>query len=183
MTRRRFLKYGAIGGAVAPASALGAGYLTGFLKVGGQQRPAWEKPDGTVDYSLVPQEIENKTLKVAQWYDYWSGSALTEFQDLIKEKYNVSVETTQEIYTSDQELFTWITEAGKKFDVIFPADFNVEQMVRAGLLYNMNKDWLTNYDYLFDWLKDPAKNPYAYPNGRDLYAVPYQWGTTGWVWP
>ena len=127
----------------------------------------------------MPQSVQDRTLRIAQWYDYWPGSVLTNFVDLIRNRYGVTIDISQEIYTSDQEVFTWITTAGKKFDLIFPADFNVEQMVRAGLLYNMNKDWLPNYGNLFPWLKDPAQNRYAYPNGRDLYAVPYQWGTTG----
>jgi len=179
VTRRRFLKYAVVGGAVAAAAGLGAYVWLSPRRSPGL--PAYFVTPTSVDYSKVPETIESPTLHVAQWYQYWPSSFLDGFKAHIQQKYGVSINIIQEIYTSNEELFTWITQLGKKFDVIFPTNYEVETMERAGLLLNMNPDWLPNYANLFSWVQytQPA-NSYARrsPSGH-LLAVPYQWGTSG----
>lgn len=180
VTRRHFLKWAVIGGVVAAAAGLG-GYAALNWGGGGSKPPSWLVNANTVDYSLVPDHIENSTLHVAQWYQYWPSSFLDGFVTHIRDKYGITVNVIQEIYTSNEELFTWITQAGKKFDVMFPSNYTVETMERAGLVLNMNLGWLPNYSNLFDWAKyTQASNTYARRTSTSaLLAVPYQWGTTG----
>ncbi|OGS47876.1 MAG: hypothetical protein A3K68_01290 [Euryarchaeota archaeon RBG_16_68_13] len=176
--RRKFLKYAAIGGAAAAVAGIGA---AAWLTWKPTALPDYMPGPNLVDYSKVPNRIESATLKVAQWYDYWPGSFISNFQDYIFGKYGVHVDVIVEIYTSNEELFTWVTTTGKRFDVMFPTNYTVETMERAGHILNMNPDWLPDYDNLFDWTK------YANPQNRystrqsdgTLLAVPYQWGTTG----
>ncbi len=180
VTRRRFMKWAVVGGIVAAAAGIG-GYAA--LHWGGNKPalPSYFVNANTVDYSMVPDHIEDPTLHVAQWYQYWPSSFLDGFKAHIQQAYGISVNIVQEIYTSNEELFTWITQSGKKFDVMFPSNYTVETMERAGLILNMNPGWLTNYGNLFDvWKYTAPQNVYARrsSSGAPL-AVPYQWGTTG----
>jgi len=180
VTRRHFMKWAIVGGVVAAAAGIG-GYA---LLRGGTNKPAlpaYFVNANTVDYGMVPDHIEDATLHVAQWYQYWPSSFLDGFKAHILSKYGASINIIQEIYTSNEELFTWITQSGKKFDVMFPSNYTVETMERAGLVLNMNPDWLPNYANLFDvWKYTTAQNSYARrASSSALLAVPYQWGTTG----
>jgi len=179
ISRRRFLKYAVVGGAVAAAAGVGAyAFLT---RPSGPTLPPYFINANTVDYDKVPARIESTTLHVAQWYQYWPPSFLDNFVAHIRDKYGVTINIVQEIYNSNEELFTWITQTGKKFDVMFPTNYTVETMERAGLILNLNPDWLPNYANLFDWTKyTQPENSYARrASTGDLLAVPYQWGTTG----
>ena len=192
MSRRRFLKWGLLAAGVTGAAALGGGILTGAIKIGGGSGlNSWETSKGVVDYSRVPQTIDTSTLRVAQWYDYWPGRFITNFEGYIRQKYNRTVDVVVDIYTSNEEVFTWITQSGRKYDVMFPTNYMAQIMDRAGLLVNVNEDWLPNLSNLADGVKTaangqtlgdfltPQGTPYAFRTNGARYCVPYQWGTTG----
>jgi spermidine/putrescine transport system substrate-binding protein len=192
LSRRRFLKLGLAAAGVAGVAAIGGGIATGLIKLGGGSGlHPWETSRGVVDYSRVPESISSNTLKIAQWYDYWPGRFLTNFKDYIQEKYGRTVELRVDIYTNNEELFTWITQSGRKYDLMFPTNYMAQIMDRAGLLVNVNEDWLPNLQNLADGTKTaangrtlgdfltPAGTPYAFRANGARYCAPYQWGTTG----
>ncbi len=145
-----------------------------------QDLPPWVSIPSVVDYSKVPAQIQSQTLRVAQWYQYWPPSFLDSFVAYIQQKYGVTISVIQEVYTGNEELFNWITQAGKRFDVMFPTDYMIEAMDRSGLLLNLNPDWLPNFTNLFPQFRYADANPYEYRGlAGALRAVPYQWGTTG----
>ncbi len=169
MNRRKFLKYSAYGALAAAAVAAGISYPTGLARFAQYGRKPWESEIGVVDYDLVPDYSgrvpgkantfnpsdfpeSKKTLIVAQWYDYWPGAVVGDFGKWMNEKWGISgisVEWTSNIYTANEELFTWVTQTGRKFDVMFPTNYTVETLEKAGQLVNMNKDWMPNYPNIF----------------------------------
>ena len=191
ISRRRFLKWGLLAAGLAGAAGIGGGILTGVIKLGGSDLNPWETSKGVVDYSRVPQTVDTGQLRVAQWYDYWPGRFITNFEAYIREKYGRTVDVVVDIYTNNEELFTWITQSGRKYDVMFPTNYMAQIMDRAGLLVNVNEDWLPNLSNLADGVKTaangqtlgdfltPQGTPYAFRAGGARYCVPYQWGTTG----
>jgi spermidine/putrescine-binding protein len=166
--RRTFIKYGVIGGLAAWGAYSGLVYGSGWnrwLEFG--QKP-WEVALGVVDYDRVAQhegsmdqngvpeiyrtDPQMRILNVAQWYDYWPGSVIRDFGTYMKERFNLdgcAARWTSNIYTSNEELFTWVTQTGRKFDVMVPTNYTVETMEKAGLVINLNKDWLPNYKCIF----------------------------------
>lgn len=135
------------------------------------------------DYSKVPREICATVLHIAQWYDYWPGSFIEAFKKYIRQKYGVSVEVKWPEYYSDEELFSWVSLGGQKFDIMFPSDYNAEILDRAGYVLNLNEDWLPNLRNLNPTHFNTQDRGLGYqrrsdPN-RSLRAVPYQWGTLG----
>ncbi len=185
--RRRFLKYAAVGGVAAAAGALGLGYLTGFIRIGGQSRPAWEIADGVVDYDRVPipERGSTLTLRIAQWFDYWQPKFLDDsdwsFRSYMQSTYGIDVHYLVDYFTSNEELFLWISPLQKKeYDVIFPSNYYVELLNNANWIYNLKKDWLPNMQHLDPrFVNVPADKPFdRRPNGEQV-SLPYFWGTTG----
>lgn len=194
-TRRRFVRLAAGAGIVAGIFGMGALSGLGIVHRQPEPPPPWEIAPGVVDYSLVPEgQLTGPTphiLKVAQWYDYWPGSFLTDFENYMAgPPYHMDVTVQPEIYTSNEELFEWITLGGKKYDVMFPTNHVVDNIKKAGFIYNLNPDWIPNFSNLWD---DFVRVPHHVdsadnldqrqdPNGLHFVSVPYFFGTTGIAW-
>ncbi len=196
ITRRGFLKWGVIGGVAAGVLGLGALSTLGYIRRPPAPPPPWEIAPGVVDYSKVPyQQLSGPTphvLKVAQWYDYWPGSFLTDFETYMQQRYGMNITVQVDIYTSNEELFEWITLGGKKYDVLFPTNHIVDNIKKGGFLYNLNLDWIPNYANMWsDFIKVPhhVDSPDNLdqrldpsPTGGQMLStvsVPYFFGTTG----
>ncbi len=209
MNRRRFMKLAVAGIGTVGAAAVGVGALTGRLPLpsfagsGGRCSPPKTftfQNRAFVDYSTVDKKVCDTTFRIAQWYDYWPGSFLENFKNYVRDKYGIAIDIVQDIYDSNEELLNWITLGGKKYDVMFPTNYMVELMDSLGLVYNLNLDWIPNYQDMFLEFRptDATRLPHQWrvidanadihgllpvPAGLNdrqyLRAVPYQWGTTG----
>jgi spermidine/putrescine transport system substrate-binding protein len=200
--RRRFLKYGAIATLAAAGAASGLlAYPVGLQRFAQYGKKPWETEIGVVDYSLVPDysgrvtgrpntfdpeefPANKKTLIIAQWYDYWPGIVVSDFGRWMREKRRIdgiTVEWTSNIYTANEELFTWVTQTGRKFDIMFPTNYTVETLEKAGQLVNLNLDWIPNYTSIFGkyvsnpnvpsvWEFDVGQNQRVAVNYEDLAA-------------
>src|SRR2546425_479865 len=194
VTRRRFVKV--IAGAGVVAGVLGLGALSGLRIVyrPPDPPPPWEIAPGVVDYTKVPErQLTGPTpniLKVAQWYDYWPGSFKTDFTNYMAQTYGLTVSVQQDTFTSNEELFEWITLGGKKYDVIFPTNHIVDNIKKSALIYNLNLAWIPNFANLWsDFIRVPHHvdspdnlDQRQDPNGLNYVSIPYFWGTTGIAW-
>ncbi len=161
----------------------------GTIKAPQETPPPWEIAPGIVDYSKVPEDLSGPTpnvLKVAQWYDYWPGSFITDFIDYMKAQYNKTVDVQVSIYTSNEDLFTWITLGRQQFDVFFPSNYVVDLMKHSNMVYTLNPDWIPNLQNLGPaFVGVPAGNPFdmrTYAGQSYYVSIPYFWGTTGVGW-
>ncbi len=179
ISRRSFLKYGAIGGLAAFGAASAYVYPSGWKRWIEYGQKPWELARGVVDYDLLkkyqygPSELgfendirnsppEARILNVAQWYDYWPGKVLLDFGVYMQKRWGlrgVQVSWTSNVYTANEELFTWVTQTGRRFDLMFPTNYNVEALEKAGHLVNLNKDWLPNYANIFGTVPPPGEIP------------------------
>ncbi len=209
ISRRTFLKWTAAAGVLAGVTGLGALSTLGYVYRPPSPPPAWAIAPGVIDYSIwesthssgqfPANQLDGPTpnvLKVAQWYDYWPGSFITDFVDYMKATYGLSVDVQVDIYTSNEELFEWITLGGKKYDVMFPTNHIVDTIKKGGFLYNLNLDWIRdglngflhpNFNNLWtDFIRVPhgVDSPDNLdqrqdPNGLHFVGIPYFFGTTG----
>ncbi len=168
ISRRNFLQWigaAGLGAAAEAAGAFGLAKLLGSSSVAPPVTPQpWELAQGVVDYGKlaesegppdalgVPQTYldhpAKRILHVAQWYDYWPSRVILDFSTYMGAVYGlggVQVEWASNVYTSNETLLGWILGAGKDLDVVFPTDYAVETLEKAGQIVNMNKDWLPNY--------------------------------------
>ncbi len=188
-TRRDFVKYTSGAGIAGALAGMGVLSALGIVKGPQEPVPPWEVAPGVVDYSLVPSlrdldRSQTYVLRTANWYDYWPGSFLLDFEAYMLGTYGLHVKAAGEwdSYTSNEELFNWITLGKRRYDVIFPSNYLVDLLKKADMIYTLNLDWLPNFQANIDseLISRPADNPYDRrgPNGP-FVSVPYFWGTTG----
>ena len=190
VSRRDFLRLTAAFGVTSALGGMGILSSLGYVKGPQEPRPEWENEPGVVDYSLVPALDDlvkpgPYVLRIAQWYDYWPGSFLQDFRSHMRDKYGLQVETTWDVYTSNEELFNWITLGKRRYDVIFPSNYLVDLLKKANMIYTLNEAWLPNLGDGFSnmmrgLVNVPSDNPYDRRGSNGPWvSVPYFWGTTG----
>ncbi len=114
-------------------------------------------------------------LRIAQWYESWPGSILQSFKKSVRSEFGVELEVQWDVYTSNDVLLDWMA-SGRTFDVVFPTQYTIEQLIGQGWLRPLDPDLLPNLENLFPeyldapWVRDDA--------GR-IYGAAYRAGNTG----
>lgn len=106
-------------------------------------------------------------LSVYNWDDYIDEEVLAAYEE------QYGVELIYDTYASNEDLLAKLQAGATGYDVIFPSDYMVNQMLELGLLAEINTSDLSNWSNI-----NPAfHNPPFDPNNG--HCIPYQWGTTG----
>ncbi len=114
-----------------------------------------------------PTEELADTLYVFNWADYIDESLLTQYE----EEYGVTI--VYDTYDSNEDLLAKLQAGATGYNVIFPSDYMVAQMIELGMLAPLDFDNIPNFANLYDANLDPAYDP------GNVYSVPYYWGDTG----
>ena len=104
---------------------------------------------------------------VYNWYDYIDEEIL----DAYEEEYGVEI--IYDTFASNEDLLAKLQAGATGYDVIFPSDYMVAQMIELGLLAEIDANSLPNFANIGAEFKDAPFDP-----GNE-HCVPYQWGTTG----
>lgn len=141
---------------VAAMAACGGG------PTGGPGAVATKAPAGeTGEVELAPQ------LSVYNWADYIDEQVLADYEA------EYGVEIIYDTYASNEDLLTKLQAGASGYDVIFPSDYMVSQMIELGLLAEIDAEAMPNFANIGDEFKNPPYDP------GNRYCVPYQWGMTG----
>ena len=140
------------------AVACGGG-PTGGPGAAATEAPAAEAGEGEVQ--LAPQ------LSVYNWADYIDEQVLADYT----ERYGVEI--IYDTYASNEDLLAKLQAGASGYDVIFPSDYMVAQMIELGLLAEVDAASLPNFVNIGQEFKDPPYDP------GNTHCVPYQWGMTG----
>ncbi len=105
-------------------------------------------------------------LNLYNWSEYIDPELLSAFTD----QYGVDV--IESFYESNEAMLAQI-QSGVSYDLIVPSDYMVGIMIQEGLLAELNKDAIPNYNNLDEKFRT---QPYD-PEGR--FSAAYQYGTTG----
>ena len=143
---------------VAAVAACGGG-PAGGPGAAATEAPVGETTDGEVD--LAPQ------LSVYNWADYIDEQILADYEA------EYGVEIIYDTYASNEDLLTKLQAGASGYDVIFPSDYMVSQMIELGLLTEIDAESMPNFANIGDEFKNPPYDP------GNRYCVPYQWGMTG----
>ncbi len=131
---------------------------------GGPGASATEAPaagTGEGEVQLAPQ------LSVYNWADYIDEQVLADYT----ERYGVEI--IYDTYASNEDLLAKLQAGASGYDVIFPSDYMVAQMIELGLLAEVDTASLPNFVNIGQEFKDPPYDP------GNAHCVPYQWGMTG----
>lgn len=108
-------------------------------------------------------------LHIRTWADYLSPAVVERFQ----RESGIVVEVDE--VSSYTEMIAPLLNGGKAYDVVFPGDFQVAELIGKGLLERIEADRLANFWNVDDVWRARAFDP------RNEYTVPHAWGTTAFV--
>jgi spermidine/putrescine-binding protein len=122
--------------------------------------------------SIEPQELEEGPQLAAQLSVYnWDDYIDEELLDAYEAEYGVDI--IYDTFASNEDLLAKLQAGATGFDVIFPSDYMVSQMLELGLLAEIDTNEMPNFANIGDDFRDPPFDP------GNAHCVPYQWGTTG----
>lgn len=108
-------------------------------------------------------------LYIFNWSDYINPDLIKEFEAANKCRIKYST------YDSNENMLTKIKSARESFDLVFPSGDHVNILRESGLLLELDKAKLSNYNNLDSHLLEIAS---SFDEGNK-YSIPYFWGLTG----
>jgi spermidine/putrescine-binding protein len=106
-------------------------------------------------------------LSVFNWEDYIDEQVLRDYE----ERYGVTI--VYDTFASNEDLLAKLQAGAAGYDVIFPSDYMVAQMIELGLLAEIDVASMPNFANIGEEFKDPPYDP------GNRFCTPYQWGMTG----
>ena len=118
--------------------------------------------------ALVFTGCGNKVvLNVFNWGEYIDESILDEFEK------QTGIAINYKTYDTNETLLAKLEAGGSSYDVVFPSDYAVSEMIRKDMLLPLDFENIPNFQYIDDRFKNMAYDP------ENKYSVPYTWGTIG----
>lgn len=106
-------------------------------------------------------------LSVYNWADYIDEAVITKYEE------EHGVDIIYDTFASNEDLLAKLQAGATGYDVIFPSDYMVAQMIELGMLAEIDHNSIPNLKNI-----DPFNLDAPYDPGNK-HCVPYQWGTTG----
>ena len=106
-------------------------------------------------------------LSVYNWADYIDEQVLADYEE------EFGVEIIYDTYASNEDLLAKLQAGAEGYDVIFPSDYMVGQMIALDLLAEIDISELANIGNMDPQFMNAPFDP------DNKHCVPYQWGTTG----
>lgn len=161
MRRRIWLLTGLLALALIAAQCGGAAPAT-------EAPPPTEAPPATEAAPETAGQPELAAeLYVFNWADYIDEELLTMYQE------ETGVKIVYDTFDSNEDLLAKLQAGATGYDVIFPSDYMVAQMIDLGLLAELDLNNIPNFEHVAEFNKNPAYDP------GNRYSMPYFWGTTG----
>jgi spermidine/putrescine-binding protein len=162
-----FLALAACGGGPAGGPDAGSGDdSSGDTSGDGSGDTDTGSDDGSSDDSADDGSGLASELSVYNWADYIDEELLTAYEA----EYGVTV--IYDTYASNEDLLAKLQAGATGYDVIFPSDYMVSQMIELDMLADMDLGQVPNFANIADQFKNAPFDP------NNAHCVPYQWGTT-----
>ena len=139
------------------------------------------------DYTLVIYNWEDYIFEGTDEYgNIESPSTVDQFQEYYYEKYGKTVYVNYETFSTTEDMYNQIKAGSISPDLICPSDYMIQKMEKEGMLESFDYDVttgeygekLSNFsEYGSPYIKDLFKR-----EGFSTYAVPYFWGTMGYLY-
>lgn len=141
-------------------------------------------------------ETTGLVLRVYNWQDYIDEgldddgnvigkSVMEEWQDWYYKTYNQKVEVVYDTFETNEVMMNTLKTGKTTYDLICPSEYTIQKMIKLDMLeeydYDLKDEFgnlvLENYSYVSPYLKELFGG-----KGWDKYAVPYMWGTMGFIY-
>lgn len=118
--------------------------------------------------SVLPGCGQSKVvLNVFNWGEYIDKELLTKFEE------ETGIKVNYELYDTNESMLAKLETGGTQYDVIFPSDYVIQEMINKGMLAKINFNNIPNFQNIDDRFKNLNYDP------KNEYSVPYFWGTLG----
>ncbi|MCF0167941.1 MAG: extracellular solute-binding protein, partial [Bacteroidales bacterium] len=124
-------------------------------------------------------------LKIYNWSDYIDEDLIEEFEEWYEEQTGEPVHIVYQLFDINEVMLAKIERGFADFDLACPSDYIIERMIAHDLVLPIDKDFGDTPNYLgnvspymnnlLSKVEGNGKNP-------NDYAVPYMWGTTGFLY-
>ena len=121
-----------------------------------------EEPEESSDGPQLASE-----LSVYNWADYIDEELVAAYEE------EFGVKVIYDTYASNEDLLAKLQAGATGYDVIFPSDYMVSQMIELEMLAEVDLDQIPNFANISDDFRNAPFDP------GNKHCVPYQWGTTG----
>jgi len=127
-------------------------------------KTTWTCPaDVVAAVQALPES--DRVLNWYNWTTYEADSTRPDFGALC------GVKVTEDNFGSNEELIAKLRQGNPGYDIVVPTGVVIPQMVREGLLEEIDLSKIPNYANVTTALQKPTYDP------DNKYTVPYQWGT------
>ncbi|MGI6084013.1 MAG: ABC transporter substrate-binding protein [Acetivibrionales bacterium] len=106
-------------------------------------------------------------INVFNWGEYMDETLIDEFEK------QTGIKVNYKNYVTNEELLAKMEAGGSSYDVVFPSDYAISEMIKRNMLLEIDYNNIPNYKYIDERLKNPDYDP------ENKYSVPYFWGTIG----
>ena len=113
------------------------------------------------------EDDDSVTLNVYNWGDYIGEETIAKFTE------ETGIKVNYDIFDSNEAMYTKFKSGAVDYDVLIPSDYMIEKLIQEDMLLELNFDNIPNYSEIDDEFKNLAYDP------KNLYSVPYMWGTLG----
>ncbi len=139
---------------------------------------------------------EGLVLRVYNWQDYIDEgldedgqkigtSVIEEWQDWYYQTYNTKVSVVYDTFETCETMMNNLKTGKTTYDLVCPSEYTIQKMIRLEMLDTYDYDLkdkngnpvMTNYHYVSPYLKQLFSS-----QGWEQYAVPYMWGTMGFIY-
>lgn len=110
---------------------------------------------------------EDKQLNVYNWDTYIGDTTLETFTEAS------GINVQYDLYANLEEMYAKFQEGNPGYDVIFPSDYMIETMIKAGMLEELDHSRVANFEHIDPNFLNPSFDPGCKHN------VPYFWGSVG----
>lgn len=135
-------------------------------------------------------------LRIYNWQDYIDEgvddegndvgtSVMEDWQNWYYQTYNQKVEIVYDTFETNEVMLNTLKTGKTTYDLICPSEYTIQKMIKLDMLekydYELKDEFgnliLDNYQYVSPYLKNLFNN-----KGWDQYAIPYMWGTMGFIY-
>jgi spermidine/putrescine transport system substrate-binding protein len=118
--------------------------------------------------STLASAADTHTLNIYIWGNYLPNEVIRQFTKETGIKINLAE------YDNNETMYSKLKALKKSgYDVVVPSSYYVERMAKQEMLHPLDKSKLTNLHYINSILLNRSFDP------KNLYSVPYLWGSTG----
>jgi spermidine/putrescine transport system substrate-binding protein len=106
-------------------------------------------------------------INVYNWGEFMDETLIDEFEK------QTGIGVNYKTYETNETLLAKLEAGGSSYDVVFPSDYAVSEMIKRDMLLPLDYSNIPNIKYIDERLRGQEYDP------ENKYSVPYFWGTVG----